>query len=141
MDISKSFSRMIDTHTPDLVSKPTDALRVLMVTPRYFPYMGGVENHVYEVARRLARDGIDITILTADPSGKLPATEQAEGVSICRVRAWPAERDYYFAPDIYRMIIKGAWDLVHVQSYHTLVAPLAMFAALRARIPYVVTFH
>jgi glycosyltransferase involved in cell wall biosynthesis len=30
---------------------------------------------------------------------------------------------------------------VHVQSYHSLVAPAAMLGALRARIPYVVTFH
>jgi glycosyltransferase involved in cell wall biosynthesis len=33
------------------------------------------------------------------------------------------------------------WDLVHVQSYHTLAAPLAMLAARRARVPYVLTFH
>jgi glycosyltransferase involved in cell wall biosynthesis len=39
------------------------------------------------------------------------------------------------------MITKGSWDLVHVQSYHTLVAPLAMLAAGHAGIPYVVTFH
>jgi len=32
-------------------------------------------------------------------------------------------------------------DLVHVQSYHTLVAPLAMLRALLLRVPYVVTFH
>jgi hypothetical protein len=30
---------------------------------------------------------------------------------------------------------------VHVQGVHTLVAPLAMFAAARSRVPYVVTFH
>ena len=33
------------------------------------------------------------------------------------------------------------WDVVHVQSYHTLVAPLAMLRALTLGIPYVVTFH
>jgi glycogen synthase len=31
--------------------------------------------------------------------------------------------------------------VIHVQSYHTLVAPLAMATALRAGLPYVVTFH
>ena len=118
-----------------------DPLRLLMVTPRYFPYIGGVETHVYEVARRLARVGVDVTVLTTDPGGQLPTTEQSEGVRIQRVRAWPAKRDYYFAPDIYTMITQGNWDVVHIQSYHTLVAPLAMFAARRAKIPYVVTFH
>src|SRR5512147_2912812 len=126
-------------------SRPNQAnansLRVLMVTPRYFPFMGGVENHVYEVARRLARLGVDITVLTTDTSGQLPADELVDGIKIKRVRAWPAQRDYYFAPGIYRFIRGGRWDIVHVQSYHTLVAPLAMFAARQARIPYVLTFH
>ena len=118
-----------------------NSLRVLMVTPRFFPFMGGVENHVHEVARRLARQNVDITVLTTDPGGQLPVDELADGIRIRRVRAWPAQRDYYFAPEIYRLIRDGNWDIVHVQSYHTLVAPLAMFAARQARIPYVLTFH
>ncbi len=112
-----------------------------MVTPRYFPYMGGVESHVYQVCRRMAALGHDLTVLTADPSGALPSSEQVEGVNIIRVKAWPAERDYYFAPGMVRHIREGKWDLMHVQSYHTLVPPLAMLTALRAKIPYVVTFH
>ena len=115
--------------------------RVLMVTPRYFPYIGGVESHVYQVARRLARQGVSITVLTTDPSGQLPTTEQREGIRIRRAHAWPAHRDYYLAPDIYSVIREGGWDVVHVQSFHTLVSPLAMLAAWRAGIPYVVTFH
>ena len=118
-----------------------DLPRLLMVTPRYFPFMGGVENHVREVARRLARLGVDLTILTTDPGGLLAPEEMLEGSRVRRVRAWPAHRDYYFAPDVYRLIRNGDWDIVHVQSYHTLVAPLAMLAARRARVPYVVTFH
>jgi glycosyltransferase involved in cell wall biosynthesis len=112
-----------------------------MVTPRYFPDMGGVETHVAEVSRRLARAGADVTILTTDRTGRLPASEQIDGVSIRRARAWPAQRDYYFAPGIARVLANEAWDVVHCQSYHTLVAPLAMLAARRAHIPYVVTFH
>jgi len=40
-----------------------------------------------------------------------------------------------------REVSGGDWDLVHVQSYHTFVAPLAMASAARAAIPYVLTFH
>lgn len=115
-------------------------LRLLMVTPRYLPYMGGVENHVAQVARLLARD-VDVTVLTTDTTDALPAREVVEGVTVLRVRAWPPGRDYYFASRIHRTIVDGNWDLVHVQSYHTAVAPLAMIASLRARIPYVLTFH
>ena len=116
-------------------------LRVLFVTPRYFPFMGGIETHVHEVAQRLVAAGVDVTVLTTDPSGKLPAREEVAQVTIRRVRAWPARRDYYFAPDIARIIAREPWDLIHCQGIHTLVPPLAMLAAVRARIPFVLTFH
>jgi glycosyltransferase involved in cell wall biosynthesis len=116
-------------------------LRVLLVTPRYFPETGGVENHVFQVARRLARANTDVTVLTTDRSGQLPPRETLDGVQIIRARAWPAERDYYYAPEIPRIIRTGGWDVMHVQSYHTLVAPMAMAAALQAQVPYAVTFH
>jgi glycosyltransferase involved in cell wall biosynthesis len=115
-------------------------MRVLMATPRYSPFVGGVESHVYQVARRLVQD-VNVTVLTTDPSGQLPTRERIDGVAIQRVRAWPADRDYYLAPDLYSIIRQGDWDIVHVQSYHTFVAPLAMTAAWRAHVPYVVTFH
>lgn len=115
--------------------------RVLLVTARYFPYMGGVETHVYEVGRRLAQAGASVTVLTTDPSGALPPRETVEGIEVLRVRAYPARRDYYLAPDIYRVITRMPWDIVHVQGCHTFVAPLAMLAAKRAGIPYVLTFH
>lgn len=116
-------------------------LKVLMVTPRYFPLSGGVENHVYQVARRFPAMGLDVTVLTTDPGRGLPAEEIHEGVKIQRVPAWPKNRDYYFAPQIYTKIAGGGWDIIHLESYHTLVAPLAMSAAWKAKIPYVVTFH
>jgi glycosyltransferase involved in cell wall biosynthesis len=112
-----------------------------MVTPLYLPHCGGVENHVSEVSQRLAAAGVDVTILTTDRDGVLPTRERVGDVEIRRVRAWPKRRDYHLAPAIAADIARGRWDLVHVQSYHTFVAPLAMLGALRARVPYVVTFH
>ncbi len=117
------------------------SLRVLMVTPRYFPMMGGVETHVYEVGRRLAAAGVDLTILTTDPTGDLATTETVEGMHIRRVRAYPSRLDLYIAPEITRVIAEGGWDLIHCQGYHTFVPPLTMTAALRHDIPYVLTFH
>ncbi|HYT36542.1 MAG TPA: glycosyltransferase family 4 protein [Ktedonobacteraceae bacterium] len=115
-----------------------------MVTTRYFPYMGGIETHVYEVGRRLASRGISVSILTTVPytsATPLPKEEEIEGVRIIRVRAWPPQRDYCIAPEIFSIIKYGAWDLVHCQGCHTFVPPLAMLAAKEAKIPYIVTFH
>ncbi len=116
-------------------------MKVLFVTPRYFPFIGGVENHVYQVARRLQAAGNDVTVLTTNPGGCLQPEEVHEGVMIRRARAWPEKSDFYFAPGIRTVIREGSWDILHLQSYHTLVAPLAMQAAWQMHLPYVVTFH
>jgi glycosyltransferase involved in cell wall biosynthesis len=116
-------------------------LRVLMVSASYFPNTGGLETHVYEVGRRLVQAGIEVTVLTTDTSGRLPEVEKSEGIEILRVRSWPTNKDYFFAPGIYRVITRGSWDLIHCQGYHNLVPPLAMLAAYRAHTPFVLTFH
>lgn len=117
------------------------APRVLMVTPRSPLAQGGVERHVMEVSRRMAAAGARVEVLCTDPELRQARTETRDGVRIRTVRAWPRGRDYHLAPGIWREMGRERWDLIHLQSYHTLVAPLAMLRALSLRIPYVVTFH
>jgi glycosyltransferase involved in cell wall biosynthesis len=116
-------------------------LRILLVTPQYLPHAGGAEIHTYEVARRMVAAGHEVTVLTTDVDGDLPADEVMAGVSVHRVPAWPSRSDYFFAPGIHRFITRGNWDIVHCQGYHTLVAPITMLAAWQAKCPYIVTFH
>jgi glycosyltransferase involved in cell wall biosynthesis len=120
-----------------------NALNLLMVTPRYFPYIGGIETLVYEVGRRLVRQGVNVTLLTAvahDFPVSLPREDVIEGMHILRVKAWPRESDYTIAPEIYSTIQSGTWDIVHCQGYHTFFPLFAMLAAKQAKIPYVVSF-
>jgi glycosyltransferase involved in cell wall biosynthesis len=116
-------------------------LRVLMVTPHNPLGAGGVEQHVMEVSRRLVAAGVHVEVLCADPGGPKLSERRVNGVVIRSVRAWPRNRDYYIAPRMWREVGRARWDLVHVQSYHTFVAPLAMLRAFTLGIPYVVTFH
>jgi glycosyltransferase involved in cell wall biosynthesis len=122
---------------------PTKPLRILMVTPRYLPDMGGIETHVDEVGRRLVKSGnFEVTVLATDRTHKRPRHETIDGVTVLRVPAWPSDRDYYFAPDIAKVVgQRGRWDIIHCQGIHTPVPMLAMLAAKRAAAPYIVTFH
>ncbi|HJU00618.1 MAG TPA: glycosyltransferase family 4 protein [Actinomycetes bacterium] len=115
-------------------------MRVLQVTPRFYPMMGGTESHVYETSRRLV-SAVDVTVLTTDLSRSLPKADVVAGVPVVRVPAWPRERDYYLAPGIYHHIRTGSYDLVHCQGVHTAVPIAAMLAARHQGLPYVVTFH
>jgi glycosyltransferase involved in cell wall biosynthesis len=98
--------------------------------------------HVREVTRRLqALGSFEITVLATDRSRRLPRQEVIEGISVLRVPSWPRRRDYYLAPGIAAVIRERRWDLVHCQGIHNLVPLLAMIAARRVGIPYLVTFH
>lgn len=124
-----------------MTSVDRGSMRLLMVSARFPPFTGGVETHVREVAPRLAKRGVEVVVLTSDPSGQQPSVEVVDGVQVVRIPAYPRHRDYYFAPGIVEHLRSRRYDLVHLQGYHTLVAPLTMFAARRASIPYVVSFH
>lgn len=122
---------------------PNEPLRVLMVAARYLPDMGGIEMHVDEVSRRLAKTGsFEITVLATDRTRSRPSREVIEGVTVLRVPAWPSNRDYYLAPGIAGLVgQRDRWDIVHCQGIHTPVPVLAMLAARRVHAPYIVTFH
>jgi len=122
---------------------PGDGLvrRVLMVTPRYHPFTGGIETHVHELAARLAARGIQVCVLTTDPTGRLPRREVAGGVEIRRCPAWGWLGDVALAPSLPGALAAEDCDMVHLQGVHTLVAPLALLALRGRTVPLVVTFH
>lgn len=115
--------------------------KLLVVTARFSPDVGGIETHVAEVAPRLSNLGFDVTILTTDRTGERPAEERIGEVQVVRVPAHPSRRDYYFAPALLGEIRRHPADLMHLQGYHTLVAPMAMAAAAARGLPYLVSFH
>jgi glycosyltransferase involved in cell wall biosynthesis len=116
-------------------------LRIAMPTARAVPDIGGIESHVAEVSSRLVSAGHRVTVLATDRERTLPTHEVVDEVRLRRFPAFPASRDWYFSPGLAWGVLRGRWDLVHVQGIHTLVPPLAMLAALLRRVPYVVTFH
>ncbi|PBC06787.1 glycosyltransferase family 4 protein [Mesorhizobium sp. WSM3859] len=116
-------------------------MRILMVSARCYPFMGGIETHIQEVGPRLVAGGHTVDVLTTDPSGELPVEEEVRGMRVQRVPAWPRELDLYVAPGIFPAIRRGVWDLIHFQGYNTFVAPIGLLAAIRGDLPFVLTFH
>ena len=116
-------------------------LRVLLATSRYLPERGGTEIHTHQVAQRLESYGAEVTVLSTEPRGPFTRISKDGAVTDLRVRSWPANRDYYIAPGVARVVRASDADIVHCQGYHTFVAPLVMLAALSAGIPYVLSLH
>ena len=112
-----------------------------MVTSLYPPYVGGVETHVHEVARRIAAKGLDLTVLTTDLTGQLPSVEHEGLLTVRRYPAWPRRADLYISPALVRQVREGGYDLVHVQGVNNFLPPMALTAAQRSGVPTVATFH
>ena len=72
-------------------------MRILLVTPRYTPYIGGVEYVVKSVAERLAKMGHDVTVLAGEPSARQVKEEFINRVKVIR---WPTQvfREAYHIP-------------------------------------------
>lgn len=115
--------------------------RVALVAARVPPDIGGIETHVAEVAPRLHEQGFDLTVLATDRSRVPPTDQTIAGVPLQRFPAHPRGRDWYFAPALFRHLLRTQYDLVHIQGANTTVPFLASLASLITRTPFVVTFH
>ena len=58
-------------------------MRILQVVVRFFPYVGGVENTVYHLARRLKGRGHEVRVVCADEPEGSPA--EVEGIPVVRL--------------------------------------------------------
>ena len=137
LEDAEGVRRLVGVVNAGVTTRP----RVLFVTARARPELGGIESHVAEIAGRAVERGYDVEVLTTDRSGRLPRREQVAGYTVRRFRALPASRDWYASPGLFWAVLTSRADLVHVQGVHTLVPPTALLAALLRRRKTVLTFH
>jgi len=62
-------------------------VRIVQVSPFFYPHTGGVESHVRTLAREFARQGHEVTVVTSRFRRSLPTTEEFEGYRIVRTRS------------------------------------------------------
>lgn len=118
-----------------------EPLHISLVCARFPPLIGGTEAHVFELSRRLAERGHDVRVLTTVLERDLVGVGIEHGVQVERMLARPRGSDLYYSSALRRRLADDDADVMHVQGYHTLVAPMAMWAATNSNTPYIVTFH
>ena len=114
-------------------------MKIVQVTPRYPPQIGGVETHVKEISERLVERGHEVIVLTADASHGRNSGENRSGPVVHRYRGLSPTGAFHAAPGIVRALSRLNPDVVHAHNYHSL--PL-LFAAFTARgMRFIVTPH
>jgi starch synthase len=101
-------------------------VKVLEVTQRFPPAVGGVEQHVAHVAARLVRAGVDVEVLTTDllrdtPFSRIDSPPPSASFPVTRVRAWKMFDAPHglgiIAPAMVRAILEKGADIIHAHSY------------------------
>ena len=116
-------------------------MNILFITRLYYPHIGGVEKHVYEVAKRLKLKGKSVTIFTEKYDPKLKNVENINGVKV--VRFFYPHIKFFGLLNIWlqifkqRKIILNA-DMVHI---HDVFIWYLLFRFLFPNKKVVTTFH
>jgi rhamnosyl/mannosyltransferase len=112
-------------------------MRVLQLGKFYYPYMGGIENHLYHLSQGL-RDHVDVEVLVANDSTET-VTEKHEGIKVTRIGAKVHFASTQFCPGLTRRLSESEYDVIHAH----LPNPMGVLAYLasRKRGSLVVTYH
>jgi starch synthase len=101
-------------------------MKVLEVSQRFPPAVGGVETHVEQVAERLVRTGVNVEVLTTDllrdtPFARIGSLPPSGLYPVTRVRAWKMFDAPHglgiMAPSMFPAILASGADIIHAHSY------------------------
>jgi glycosyltransferase involved in cell wall biosynthesis len=101
-----------------------DILKIIQVCQRFYPCIGGIETHVFEISKRMAKKH-DVQVFTTDPSGQLPKEEIVEGIKIKRFKSFAPNEAFFFCSAIYWALKEEKADILHIHSNQALSSFLA----------------
>jgi glycosyltransferase involved in cell wall biosynthesis len=124
-------------------------LRILFITPRFAPEIGGVEKHTYSVAKELVKRNHIVKILTFSTRNDLKNHELMEELDVTRIsptKAFKHSRTSNFVDNLriryfliknYSILINS--DVIHLHDFQTFlwILPLILFI----KKPIYITYH
>jgi len=117
-------------------------MKILQVCPRYYPSVGGVEEHVRNISKRLAKE-FEVSVLTTDPSGRLQNVQRIDNVEVRYFKSWAPNEAYFFSRDMRKYLAdySGGYDIVHAHSYHALPALYVALAKSQNKMIFTPHYH
>ena len=93
-------------------------MRIVMVSPYFYPVIGGVETHVLELSRELINKGHEVFVLTSNKTMNgeydvFPKYEETEGIKIFRFKVFPFTRGVEFWFSFVEKLLEIKPDIVH----------------------------
>jgi len=116
-------------------------VRIVQVTPFFYPHAGGVESHVRGLVREFAREGHEVTVVTSRYDRRLAAEERREGYRIVRTRTLGVAFNTPIDIGTERTLRNLDADVVHLHYPPPLTSYFATRGLERRNIPVCLTYH
>ncbi len=116
-------------------------MRIVQVSPFFYPHAGGVESHVRGLVREFVRLGHEVTVLTSRYDRHLPREEVFEGYRILRARNLGVLFNTPIDLDVGRLARSLDADVVHLHYPPPLTSYFVTRALERRRVPMCLTYH
>ncbi|MDB5238938.1 MAG: hypothetical protein JWO00_273 [Candidatus Parcubacteria bacterium] len=139
----KSIAKLDGIYS-ELIGTNSGKKHITVVSPYFYPKIGGLENIAYTTARNLHQSGIyRVSIITSNHTGKEYVKETIDGMIVHRLPIQfilsnsPVNLTWYWK--IKRIFKADRPDLIHVHSPVPYIADMAAYAA--GKTPVVITYH
>ncbi len=116
-------------------------MRIVQVSPWFYPHLGGVESHVMGLCRELAARGHEVTVITTRHTPSAPERETMDGFDVVRVKPRMVVLRTPIAPRIRGELRGMRADVVHAHLPPPLSAHYAADGAESQGIPLILTYH
>jgi len=122
-------------------------MKVLLVTPYFYPKTGGLENYAYNIAKRLVKRGFDITVLCSNHDRKKEniKLELIDGLKIIRLKPSCIISNTPIRFSLFntmsKIIKENKFELVNAHTPVPFYADIGAMVCKIYKLPFVLTYH
>ncbi|MGA8276564.1 MAG: glycosyltransferase family 4 protein [Thermoplasmata archaeon] len=116
-------------------------MRIVQVSPFFYPHLGGVESHVRTLAREFARQGHQVTVITSRFERSLPTEELFEGYRIFRTRSLGPVLNTPIDYGTRAAVRRQEGDVFHLHYPPPLTSFFATRGVVGRKVPVCLTYH
>ena len=108
---------------------------------RFYPYVGGVENYVYNLSKSLLNLGHDVKVLCSNEGYSGGDNKELAGLKVKRMRYVCKIANTNITPSALLHLILEEYDILHTHLPTPWISDLSAFAAKIKSCPLILTYH
>ena len=121
-------------------------IKLLVVTPYFYPKIGGLENYAFNIAKNLMKNyNYEVVVITSNHESKEYKEENLEGMKIYRLpyqfKVSNTPISFKWKRQIKEIIEKENPDIINAHSPVPFISDVACRVAHKKKIPFLLTYH